>query len=72
MSGGGWDRQAHANTVDAAVGAGKHFQAQALFHDHLSGQRDVAGDLRNKAAKRSRFIVFGQAEGGGVVAGVSQ
>jgi hypothetical protein len=64
--------EADANTVDTAVGAGKHFQAQALFHDHLSGQRDVAGDLGDQAAKRSRFIVFGKADGGGVVAGVSQ
>jgi hypothetical protein len=42
--------EADADTVDAAVGAGKHFQAQALFYDHLSGQRDVAGDLGDQAA----------------------
>ena len=63
--------QADADTVDAAVGAGKDFEAETVFYDYLAREGDVAGDLRDEPAQGRGFVVLRQAEGGGVVPGVS-
>ena len=63
--------EADADAVDAAVGAGKDFEAETVFYDYLTRQGDVAGDLGDEPAQRGGFVVLGQAEGGGVVPGVS-
>src|ERR1700732_2801257 len=68
MSGGGGGvGQADADSVDAAVGAGEDFEAEAVFFDDFSGEGDVAGDLGDETAEGGGFVVLGEAEGGGVV-----
>jgi hypothetical protein len=68
MSGGGRRvGQADANAVNAAVGAGQDFKAEAVFFYDFSGQGDVAGNLGDEAAERSGFVVLGQAKSGGIV-----
>src|ERR1700730_16326557 len=72
MSGGGGGvGQADADSVDAAVGAGEGFEAGGGFFDDFSGEGDVAGDLGDEAAEGGGFVVLGEAESGGVVAGVA-
>jgi hypothetical protein len=63
--------EADADSVDAAVGGGEDFEAEAIFFDDLAGERDVAGDLGDEAADGGGFVVLGEAKGGGVVAGVA-
>ena len=63
--------QADADAVDAAVGAGQDFEAEAVFFYDFAGEGDVAGDLGDEAAEGGGFVVLGEAEGGGVVAGVA-
>src|SRR5271170_3992652 len=68
-----WGRdEADADAVDAAVGAGEDFEAEAVLFDYLSGQGDVAGDLGDEAAECGGLVVLGDTEGGGVVAGVAE
>jgi len=50
--------QADSDTVNAAVGAGKDFEAKAFFFDHLAGKRDVASDLGDEAAEGGGLVVF--------------
>jgi hypothetical protein len=69
--GGGGVGEAYADAVDTAIGAGEDFQAEAIFYNHLAGERDVAGDLRHEAAERSGFIVLWKAESGGIVSRVA-
>ena len=71
LSGSGGMGQADSDSVDAAVGAGEDFEAEAVFFDDFSGKRDVAGDLGDEAAEGGGFVVLGQAEGGGVVFRIS-
>ncbi len=56
-----------ADAVDAAVGGGEDFEAEAVFFDDFAAKGDVAGDLRDEAAKGGGFVVLGQAEGGGLI-----
>jgi hypothetical protein len=63
--------EADAYAIDAAVGAGKDLEAETVFYDHLAREGDVAGDLRDEPAQGGGFVVLGQAEGSGVVPGVS-
>ena len=72
LGGGGWGGEADADAVDAAVGAGEDFEAEAVFFDYFAGEGDVAGDLGDEAADGGGFVVLGEAEGGGVVAGVAE
>ena len=65
--GGGGVGEADADAVDAAVGAGEDFEAEAVFFDDFTGEGDVAGDLGDEAAEGGGFVVLGEAEGGGVV-----
>jgi hypothetical protein len=37
--------EADANAVDAAVGAGEDFEAEAVLFNDFAGEGDVAGDL---------------------------
>jgi hypothetical protein len=64
--------KAYADAVDAAVGAGEDFEAQAFFFDYFSGERDVAGDLGDQAADGGGFVVFGEADGCGIVSCVAE
>ena len=61
-----------ADAVDAAVGTGEDFEAEAVFYDYFSGQGDMAGDLGYQAAEGGGLVVLGKAEGGGVIPGVSR
>lgn len=70
--GGGRVSQADADTVDAAVGAGEDFKAEAVFYDYFSGKGDVASDFRDQAAEGGGFVVLGEAESGGVISCVSR
>jgi hypothetical protein len=58
-SGGGRVGQADADAVDAAVGAGQDFEAEAFLFDDFAGEWDVAGDLGDKAAEGGGFVVLG-------------
>ena len=69
--GGGWVGQAYADAVDAAVGAGEDFEAEAVFFDDFARERDVAGDLGDQAAEGGRFVVLGKAESGGIVSRIA-
>jgi hypothetical protein len=69
--GGGGVGEADADAVDAAVGAGEDFEAEAVFFDDFTGEGDVAGDLGDEAAEGGGFVVLGEAEGGGVVSHVA-
>ena len=66
-----WVGQADPDAIDAAVGAGEDFEAEAVFFDDFSGEGDVAGDLGDEAAQGGGFVMLGEAEGGGVVAGIA-
>ena len=59
--------EADADTVDAAVGAGKDFEAETVFYDYLAREGDVAGDLGDEAAEGGGFVVLGEREGAGRV-----
>ena len=63
--------EAYADAVDASVGAGEDFEAEAVFLDDFAGQGDVTGYLGDEAAEGGGFVVLGKAESGGVVARVA-
>ena len=64
---GGGLRERDADAVDAAVGGGKDFEAEAVFFDDFAAHGNVAGNLRDKPAEGGRLVVLGETEGGGLV-----
>jgi hypothetical protein len=64
---GGRVGEADADAIDAAVGAGQDFEAEAILFDDFAGKGDVAGDLGDEAPEGGGFVVLGKAEGGWIV-----
>ena len=56
-----------ADAVDATVGGGEDFEAEAVGFDDFAGEGDVAGDLGDKAADGGGLVVLGEADRGGLV-----
>jgi hypothetical protein len=64
--------EADADAVDAAVGAGEDFEAEAIGFDDFAGEGDVAGDLGDEAAEGSGLVVLRETESSGIVSCVAR